>query len=85
MLYTRVASAQFKAGFPKRVHPPDGASGERGWTGYLYGGSTMNLLCVCKGASEIGPASTWETGDTREGSLARRYQRAQIEAALNAE
>jgi hypothetical protein len=78
-----MAHAQRDAGFPKRVQALIGASGERGWTEYLFGGSTMNLVCVWTGTSEIESASTWETGNATDGSVARRYQRAQIEAAFN--
>jgi hypothetical protein len=78
-----MARAQRDTGFPKSVPAQRGASGERGWTDYLFGGSTMNLLCAWNGTTEIESASTWETGNTTEGSIARRYQRLQIEAALN--
>lgn len=77
-----LAQAQEGVGFPKHVHTFRGAGGERGWTEYLFGGATMNLICTWAGDVEIESASSWGTGAVRDGRVARMYQRQQIDAAL---
>jgi hypothetical protein len=81
---TDLARAQAGLGYGKRASAFPGVGGAMAWTEYLYGGATVNLICAWTGAIEIESTSSWPTGEAAAGALARRYQRAQIEAAFAA-